>query len=167
MIPKVSFRLLGKAIPAFAAGWLMFQPQAPAQPSAGWTTFRGNSGTTVAYPSDVFSVRAGEDVPRGPVFATADGRARLHIFAVRNERNEAPGLFLKRVFPKSRSQLTYDRSARNFFAVSEHKEGRILWRRCNFPDDGMIHCVDIRYPQNERCAWDPIVTRTSLSLRPR
>jgi hypothetical protein len=31
----------------------------------------------------------------------------------------------------------------------------------------MIHCVDLRYPRGEKRAWDRIVTRISLSLRPR
>jgi hypothetical protein len=64
--------------------------------------------------------------------------------------NQRPGSFLARVFPKSRSQLSYDRVAHNFFAVSERKEGCILHRRSNFSRDGMIYCVDIRYPQNEK-----------------
>jgi hypothetical protein len=31
----------------------------------------------------------------------------------------------------------------------------------------MIHCIDLQYPRREKRAWDAIVTRISLSLRPR
>src|ERR1043165_9626025 len=67
----------------------------PAQ--AQWTTYRNDSGTTVPFPANLFTVRGGEGVPRGQVFTSADGRARLHIFAFENERNETPAQFIRRV----------------------------------------------------------------------
>ncbi len=44
----------------------------------------------------------------------------------------------------------------------------IVYMRCNFSRarEGSLHCVDIRYPQNEKVAWDNIVTRISRSVRP-
>jgi hypothetical protein len=30
----------------------------------------------------------------------------------------------------------------------------------------MIHCIDLRYPVGQKRAWDGVVTRISLSLRP-
>ena len=65
-----------------------------------------------------------------------------------------------------RRQLDYDRIASNFFALSENKVDRILYRRCNF-SNRMIHCIDMNYPRREKLLWDEIVTRISLSLRPR
>ena len=101
------------------------------------------------------------------MLATPEGRARLHVFTVRNERGESPAQFLARVFPRDRGRLTYERVARGFFAVSQPAEGaRILYRRCNFAG-ALIHCVDLQYPLAEKRAWDGIVTRISLSLRPR
>jgi hypothetical protein len=114
----------------------------------------------------VFSVETGEDVPPGPVFSTPDHRARLHIFAFRNERGESPARHLARTFPRDRRQLDYDRVAGNFFAISENKGNQILYRRCNFVR-GMIHCIELIYPRSEKRAWDNIVTHVSLSLRPR
>jgi hypothetical protein len=40
--------------------------------------------------------------------------------------------------------------------------------RCNFSEfhGQNIHCFDLVYPQREKRAWDGIVTRISLSLRP-
>src|ERR1051325_3989159 len=83
------------------------QPVA-AQPAAQWTTYRNASGTTVPFPADVFTLRGGEGTPRGEVFTTADGRARLHIFAFANDRNEGPAQFIKRVIVDDRRKLTYE-----------------------------------------------------------
>ncbi len=135
--------------------------------SLDWSTFTDQSGTSVEYPRGLFSVDAGEDIPRGPLMTTPDGRARLHIFVLGNEKNETPAQYLRREFPRDRQTLTYDRVARNFFAVSRPKDGRALYRRCNFSSDRLIHCVDIRYPLGEKRALDPVVTRISLSLRPK
>ena len=132
-----------------------------------WTTFRNDSGTTVPYPADLFTLRAGEGTPRGAAFTSADGRARLHIFAFANERNESPAQFIRRVIVDDRRKLTYQRVARGFFVFSAPEEGRVLYRRCNFSRDRMIHCVDLRYPGAEKRAFDGIVTRMSLGLRPR
>jgi hypothetical protein len=131
-----------------------------------WTTYRNASGTTVPFPN-LFTVRAGEGTPRGEEFTSADGRARLHIFALPNERNESPVQFIKRVIVDDRRKLTYQRIAGDFFVFSAPEEGRVLYRRCNFARDRMVHCVDLRYPRAEKRAFDGIVTRMSLGLRPR
>src|SRR6187401_1058288 len=110
----------------------------PAQ--ARWTTYRNDSGTTVPFPD---------------------------IFAFTNERNESPAQFIKRVIVDDRRKLTYQRVARDFFVFSAPENDRILYRRCNFARDRMIHCVDLRYPRAEKRAFDGIVTRMSLALRPR
>ena len=54
-----------------------------------------------------------------------------------------------------------------FFAISMERDGRILYSRCNFSRSPVaIDCFDLVYPQEEKRAWDPVVTRMSLSLRP-
>ena len=145
---------------------LLLTPPAIAVPTTGWTVLRHDGGV-VQYPRDVFPVDAGAGTPRGRMLATPDGRARLHVFTIPNDRGETPAQFLARVFPRDRGRLSYDRVAGNFFAVSQPSEGRILYRRCNFTRDAMIHCIDVQYPRGEKRAWDGIVTRISLSLRPR
>ena len=139
-------------VPASAADWVVFEPV---------------RGLIVQYPRDVFPVDAGAGDHDGKVFATEDGRARLNLFTITNDRHETPKQFLRRSFPEDRRVLDYDRVASNFFAVSKSKNGRIYYRRCNFPNDGVIRCVDLQYPAREERAWDDIVTRISLSLRPR
>jgi hypothetical protein len=64
--------------------------------------------------------------------------------------------------------LDYQRIARSFFAISMERGELIYYSRCNF-SGGMrrvTHCFDLVYPQEEKRAWDPVVTRISLSLRP-
>ena len=167
MEKRQPWRLIGTVACSAALAWFVTVPESAARPSdTGWTIFGNDRGTTVQYPRDLFPTEAGQGNPGGQVFSTVDGRARLHIFALRNERNESPARFLRRAFTENRQRLTYDRVAGNFFAVSAPDKGRILYRRCNFSGD-IIHCVDIQYPRSEKRAWDGVVTRISLSLRPR
>jgi hypothetical protein len=128
--------------------------------------FRDDRGTSVPYPRAIFSTRAEDGEPRGPVLTSADGRARLHIFSLPNSRNETPARFIARVIEERGQRLTYRRVTRSFFVFSAPAEGRILYRRCNFARDGVIHCIDLRYPAGEKRAWDGVVTRISLGLRP-
>jgi hypothetical protein len=62
----------------------------------------------------------------------------------------------------------YRRVTPSFFAISAEREGMIYYSRCNFSTlrGATIHCFDLVYPQSEKRAWDAIVTRISLSLRP-
>ena len=124
-------------------------------------------GTRVEYPQDLFSEPKAEEVP-GRVFTSRDGRARLHIFSMDNPQRLSPRAFMQSQFPAHRSTLTYDRVARNFFAISTRREGMIVYLRCNFSSaaGGSLHCVDVRYPIGEKRAWDGTVTRISRSLRP-
>ena len=64
--------------------------------------------------------------------------------------------------------LDYERVTRSFFAISSERRGLIFYSRCNFSAEagGAIHCFDLVYRQDEKRAWDPVVTRISRSLRP-
>ena len=121
------------------------------------------------YPRDVFSVEQepSEQEP-GRVFSTEDGRARFHVYSLPNPNALSPGAFMRANFRAQRSALTYDRVSQNFFALSTRRDGMIVYLRCNFSSAraSTLHCVDIRYPVNEKRDWDGIVTRISRSLRP-
>jgi hypothetical protein len=134
---------------------------------AEWTTYQGEHGTSVPYPQDVFSVRDTRPGMRGVRFNTADGQAELNIFTLKNEHNETPTRFIARVVRDQGYGLTYRRVTDRFLVFSAPEEGRIIYRRCNFPRGPVIHCVDIRYPLAEKRAFDAVVTRISLGLRPR
>jgi hypothetical protein len=90
----------------------------------------------------------------------------LSIYAREKEDGDTPASYLKKNLRKS--GLDYERVTRSFFAISMEREATILYSRCNFSRSARraIHCFDLVYPQAEKRAWDPVVTRMSLSLRP-
>jgi hypothetical protein len=131
----------------------------------GWSELASSRGATVDFPGGLFT-REVADEKRGRLsFLTADGTSRFELFSIENTRGESPMQFARRR-DNGRERLSYERITGNFIAASTIKDGHILYRRCNF-SRGMIHCADIRYPVSEKRAWDDIVTRISLSLRPR
>jgi len=75
-----------------------------------------------------------------------------------------PARYLRRYLTDLPSQIDYKRGTSTFFAVSKVGRNRIFYRRCNFAQK--IHCIELAYPKEEKRAWDSIVTRISLSLRP-
>jgi hypothetical protein len=135
----------------------------------GWRTFViPEFGTRVEYPASIFAPAGRPGTGVGERFERADGRAILSIYSRHNESGETPATYLKNNLRAERSALDYARIARSFFAISSEREGVILYSRCNFSGrvHGVIHCFDLKYPQEEKRAWDPVVTRISLSLRP-
>jgi hypothetical protein len=128
----------------------------------------GQSLATDVAPPSIFqagcSRRVGDE-PGRVSFSTADGASRFELFSLDNSRRESQTQFARRA-ENGRERLAYKRVTGNFIAASTIKNGRVLYRRCNF-SRAMIHCVDVRYPAAEKRAWDDIVTRISLSLRPR
>jgi len=133
---------------------------------AEWASFSDSRGTSVQYPREVFSVAAGSGEPPGPMLQSADGRARLHVFTLDNERRASPAAFIARAVTDQRQRLSYRRVTNRFFVFSAAEGGLILYRRCNFVR-AAIHCFDVRYPRAEKRAWDGPVTRMSFSLSPR
>ena len=143
-----------------------FAAPTPAVAQHFWKQYTDERGTRIEYPADLFSTPQRTEI--GEAFVTRDGRARIHMYSMPNPKALSPRDFMRSQFPASRSILTYDRVARNFFAISSRLDGKIVYMRCNFSRAraATLHCVDIRYPQNEKVAWDKMVTRISRSVRP-
>jgi hypothetical protein len=134
---------------------------ASAQPVR-WTRYNiPESGTSVDFPSSIFTETAGRPDGYGQRFRTADGRADLTIQAAPNVQNDSPAAFLAKNHPPPRIQ--YKRVTPRFFAVSSYKGDKVWYNRCNF-SGRLVHCVRINYPADEERDWDKIVTRISLSL---
>ena len=126
-------------------------------------------GTTVDYPAGIFSVAEGKaEKGVGRKFSSADGRSLFAIYSRENEAGDTPASYLRNNLKLPRSALSYERVTRSFFAISTVREGSIYYSRCNFSAEagGAIHCIDLVYPQEQRRAWDDVVTRISRSLRP-
>src|SRR3954469_3385941 len=131
-----------------------------------WRTFEvPEFGTRVQIPTTIFAPAGKPEQGIGQRFERADGRAALSIYSRPNDTGEKPATYLQHNLRMDRSALDYTRVARSFFAISSEGGGVILYSRCNF-SQGAIHFFDLTYPQEEKRAWDAIVTRISLSLRP-
>ena len=134
-----------------------------------WKTFSiPQFGTSVDYPTTVFSISEGEsEIGIGQRFRTSDGRASFSIYSTANDAAETPVTYLRNNLRRPRSALQYERVTSSFFAISEETQDTIYYSRCNFSNnDRTIHCFDLMYPFQEKRAWDRIVTRISRSLRP-
>lgn len=142
----------------------------PPHAALDWQTFVvPEFGTTVEYPASIFSVPGGKaEKGLGQRFTSADGRAVLTIYSRENAAGDTPASYLRNNLRMGRAGLDYERVTRSFFAISSERQGVILYSRCNFSTaaGSAIHCFDLVYPQEEKRAWDPVVTRISRSLRP-
>jgi hypothetical protein len=146
----------------------MFSGEAATRDRAGslnWQTFEvPEYGTHVDYPAAVFGMGSRKGGV-GQRFEREDGRAVLSIYARENEDDDTPASYLRKNLRQP--MLDYERVSRSFFAISMERDGTVFYSRCNFfARHSTIHCFDLVYPQNEKTAWDPVVTRVSLSLRP-
>jgi hypothetical protein len=142
-------------------------PDGVAQPAPdlGWQPYAGPEGTRDDLPARLFAKRSGPaEKGVGEEWTTSDGRARLSIYVLRNVDGHSPASYLRRYLTDAPSHIDYKRVTSTFFAVSKVGGDRIFYRRCNFAE--AIHCIELAYPKNEKRAWDPVVTRISLSLRP-
>jgi hypothetical protein len=154
------------ALEAAGAGLVVSAGAVPLQ----WSVMTDAFGTRVDYPSGIFTTEQGSP-PRGAgrVLESADGDAWLMVYVEENEAHHSPASFVRSNLTTPNSQIDYRRITDRFFAVSGENDGRIFYSRCNFPDggNGPLHCIFLSYKSSEKEAWDDIVTRISLSLRPR
>jgi hypothetical protein len=163
---RVVARLLGMVALLCIA---MSSAQAATRDRAGsldWQRFQvPEYGTYVEYPAAVFAPVGEAEKGVGQRFERQDGRAVLSIYARENEDDDTPASYLRKNLRQP--MLDYERVSRSFFAISMERDGTIFYSRCNFSARrSTIHCFDLVYPQSEKTAWDPVVTRISLSLRP-
>ena len=72
--------------------------QATAQPNQGtWMILSNRAGASIQYPPSVFPVDSTETGSDRLLYETVDGRGRLELFSLRNQRNETPPQFMRRV----------------------------------------------------------------------
>ena len=130
-----------------------------------WRIYSNPAGTSVAIPAGIFTSPISRlEAGTGDKFSTADGRAMLSIYVL-PANGQSPETYLRAHMTNRSGDLDYRRVTKHFFAVSKYARDNVLYRRCNF-SNGKIHCIDLAYPRREEKAWDRIVTRISLSLRP-
>jgi len=132
----------------------------------GWTTLGEVTGLQVEYPAGIFRVSAGPtEKGKGQKFRSEDGLYEFSAYSLANPERYSPRAYLRKNLLVPPSSLIYRRVTEQFFVMSSIRQGRIFYSRCNFAGD--IHCIFLEYPQADKLAWDPIVSRVSYSLRPR
>ena len=159
--------LFSAAVTVIPLSAVMYGHAVSAALNEDWRTFAvPNFGTRVQYPAGLFSVPDGKpEKGIGERLSTDDGRATLAVYSRANESGDTPGSYLNHYLRTPPAQLHYQRVTPSFFAISAVKDDTIYYSRCNFSRSA-IHCFDLVYPAREKRAWDSIVTRISLSLRP-
>src|SRR3954469_25376461 len=137
---------------------------ASAQEQADWGRYRDRDfGLAFDFPRHVFPLQSAAQGGQGVIFSTPDGRARIRVFAARNEARATPARYLARIRNDGEGHFTYVRTTGKFFVASGMRDGAIFYRRCNFAaGSDRLSCVQIDYPHSEKRRWDPIVTRISL-----
>jgi hypothetical protein len=134
----------------------------------GWSRYvEPGSGTSVSYPAGIFSEEDGRPHEgEGRRFRTADNRAVLEVYGLRNTTRETPRSYLDRHLAVDKRILDYSRVTNRFFAISGINEGQVFYSRCNFArgQAPTIRCIYLYYPERETRSWDAIVTRISRSL---
>jgi hypothetical protein len=103
----------------------------------------------------------------GQGFRTSDGRAQLSIYGAWNVERVTPETYVDNYADLAGASVTYKRVTHRFYVISGTREGKIFYDRCNFSPDpgGIIDCLSISYPEQEKTEWNPIVSRLSRSLR--
>jgi hypothetical protein len=132
-----------------------------------WATYHdARFGTTADYPADLFTVRAWRPLGgSGQIFRTADGRAQLTIYGKPNFEEDSPSFYVQKHFNKP--DVTYKNTKWPSFIVSGVRNSEIFYYRCNFKIiiNGILDCMEMRYPAKDKAKWQPIVTRIGQSLR--
>jgi hypothetical protein len=142
-------------------------PAAAAPGGSGWGQYRDReAGVAFDFPGHVFAIDSAEQSRQGTVFTSTDGRARIRVFGFVNEAGDTPARYLRRVARPEDANFTYVRTTSRFFVASGTRDGMIFYRRCNFAGgSGQVGCLQLDYPQGDKRAFDPVVTRISRSLR--
>jgi len=123
-------------------------------------------GTTADYPADLMPLRdPSPENGDGQGFRSRDDRAHLLIYGTHNAMSDTPKSYLETLVDQQ--GITYKHSTTNFFVASGIRNGSIFYQRCNFTQggNGIIDCIHLTYPAENKSTWDPIVTRISRSLR--
>jgi len=168
------FRMRPTILPAAlallaCAGAAVAQPlvAAPVAAPPQWMTYADRAGTRVDYPSGIFSSTPACRRANGVALRSGDARARaLPSMRRRTARAARRRATSAHISPARAPALDYRRIAKNFFVVSGVHEGENLLQPLQLRRRHRCIASYMTYPKSEEKAWDAIVTRMSLSLRP-
>jgi hypothetical protein len=152
---KAGHRLVLGAAAAFVFGF------GPA--SAEEMTYRNERfGTVATFPREAFPEAQPEPVNRDGRAWTAPNGAELFIYARANQGGETPSTII--ADRAADDTVTYKKGGERWVVVSGYRDGKIFYERYIFRGD-IVHSVAIRYPEEARTRYDPLVGPITLSLR--
>jgi len=150
---------------ASGAFLILLQSPGSAQERPSYDDAQPLSRPSLNYPKSIFSAAIGPAKRGiGQRFASKDGRAVLSVYSLRNTEGDTPSGFIRKNMRSGLGRIDYQRVTSRFLALSTRSGGRIFYTRCNFGRTRVIHCFEVAYPEEEKKAWDAVVTRMSHSL---
>ena len=160
---RKSFMIALAALATIAA-----QLSAASAKEDGWRTYANpRFGTIADYPASIFTrLEPPPENGDGQTFTGKDGTVKLSVYGSFNSAAYTPRSYVDELI-RPRDAISFERIAKNFFAVSGRRGETIWYQRCNFPggDPDTIHCVVLEYPAAQKQECDPIVARIAKSLR--
>ena len=100
----------------------------------------------------------------GRRYFSPDGSAWLAVYAS-PAGDRAAAEHIDKVLFASGEQITYQRRARNFVAVSGYKGDRIFYRKSNLACQGARwHTIALEYPAQSKRLMDAVVTRIAHGM---
>ena len=119
-------------------------------------------GTQASFPSEAFPERLPAPTNGdGLAWASPEG-AQIFIYARHNQGGETPRSIISD--RGNTDRVTYDAHGKRWAVVSGYRDGKIFYERYIFRGD-LIHSVAIRYPEELRSTYDPLVGPVSMTLR--
>jgi hypothetical protein len=126
------------------------------------------SGMKVDYPAGIFTVDDGPtEKGKGRLLRSRNGTAGFMFYAEPNPNHDTPFTFYRSKLAAPNVKIDYTRITDRFCRGVRGAGWTYLLQSMQLPTraNGRIHCIELVYNETEKRFWDPIVTRTSLSLR--
>lgn len=124
---------------------------------ASWTSYSNSRFLfTLSYPADVFSVTESAD-HNGAVLVSADGRARLRIFAAKNVTGMTPTEYRRFLLENRYNGVNIDYAPRGklWFVLSGTQGAEVIYEHVGFSCDGSsLHGWQMTYPAHVRTFFD-------------
>lgn len=150
----------------FLAAFIAVLPAFPA--SADSLTYHNDRfGTAASFPADLFgTIAAPPENGDGMTFLSEDG-AQLAVFGRYNANDLTPKTllgWLTGIGADNDAAVEYKATGSNWVVVSGHDGDMIYYERHEFGADGVIHALSLRYPDELRDIYDPLVGPIARSL---
>ncbi len=151
---------------ALLSAWLVLIFAAPA--FADTLTYENSRfGTRISFPAGIFDrIDPAPGNGDGRRFRSADG-AELAVFGHYNALDLTPETLIEEARSGASSQgreITYAASGADWAVLSGHEGSMIFYERHEFGADGVIHVMDLRYPESLKTTYDDLAGSIARSL---